>query len=90
MNKPRFAVTMWTPSVGTQWVSWPKIFRGQVWLNVESVAWHWPSRESALAWCKATLGSPSEAQVVPYTFRRPMEVPQHPEHPPTAPGGAAR
>lgn len=90
MNKPRFAVSVWRPPTGTVYVTWPKVVRGAVALGDESVAWHWASREAALAWVKATFQTPQEVQVVPYTFRRPMEVPQHPEHPPTAPGGAAR
>lgn len=88
MTKPRFAVTVWRPPTGTVYVTWPKVVRGAVALGDESVAWHWASRKEALAWCKATLGNPSEVQVVPYTFRMPVEVPQHTEHPTTAPGGA--
>ena len=88
MSKPRYAVTVWHPPFGTRWVTWPKIVRGAVSLGDESVAWHWKSREDALAWVKANLQSPLEVQVVLYTYKRPLEQPHHPEHPPTAPGGA--
>lgn len=85
MSKPRHAVTVWRQGVGTMWVTWPKIVRGAVALGDESVAWHWGSRELALAWVKATLGQPAEAQVVPYTFKRVMQQPQTPPLPPVSP-----
>lgn len=81
MNRPRFAVTVWRPPVGTVYVTWPRVVRGAIALGDESVAWHWASREDALEWVKETFQTPAEVQVVAYTYRRSMEVPQTPPVP---------